>query len=203
MVSTPEQPTSALSVFDEAYATRTAPWVIGEPQPAIVTLEREGWVRGTVLDVGCGTGEHTIISARWAMTSTAWIPRPGQSSRPAPTPRPATSRFTSRSPMRSLWAMARLRHRHRQRVVPHFRRRRPRPVCAQSALRLPVGARVHVLALSDTGPGFGPPRSARHSANDGYWRTCALHSIEAQPSATSTREHFTAGSASSLTYPHG
>ena len=60
MVSTPEQPTSALSVFDEAYATRTAPWVIGEPQPAIVTLEREGWVRGTVLDVGCGTGEHTI-----------------------------------------------------------------------------------------------------------------------------------------------
>jgi SAM-dependent methyltransferase len=60
MASTPEQPTPALSVFDDAYASRTAPWVIGEPQPAIVTLERGGWVRGKVLDVGCGTGEHTI-----------------------------------------------------------------------------------------------------------------------------------------------
>jgi SAM-dependent methyltransferase len=34
--------------------------VIGEPQPAIVALERSGWIRGSVLDPGCGTGEHTI-----------------------------------------------------------------------------------------------------------------------------------------------
>src|SRR2546423_853223 len=60
MASTPAQPTPGLSVFDDAYASRTAPWVIGEPQPAIVALEHEGWVRGKVLDVGCGTGEHAI-----------------------------------------------------------------------------------------------------------------------------------------------
>ncbi|HEY2205257.1 MAG TPA: class I SAM-dependent methyltransferase [Pseudonocardia sp.] len=47
--------------FDEAYAGGTAPWVIGEPQPAVVALERDGLIRGRVLDAGCGTGEHTIL----------------------------------------------------------------------------------------------------------------------------------------------
>ncbi|WP_375372708.1 MULTISPECIES: hypothetical protein [unclassified Mycolicibacterium] len=28
-------PTPTHSLFDEAYESRTAPWVIGEPQPAI------------------------------------------------------------------------------------------------------------------------------------------------------------------------
>ena len=55
--------TSASSRFDEFYRTTTPPWVIGEPQPAIVQLERAGLIRGTVLDVGCGTGEHTILLA--------------------------------------------------------------------------------------------------------------------------------------------
>lgn len=52
--------TPSRAVFDEAYTSRTAPWVIGEPQPAIIALERAGWIRGSVLDPGCGTGEHTI-----------------------------------------------------------------------------------------------------------------------------------------------
>lgn len=52
------------SVFDSAYETQSAPWVIGEPQPAIVDLERHGWIRGAVLDLGCGSGEHTIHLCR-------------------------------------------------------------------------------------------------------------------------------------------
>ncbi|MBU8812085.1 class I SAM-dependent methyltransferase [Mycolicibacterium goodii] len=56
--------TPTRELFDEAYESGTAPWVIGEPQPAIVELERAGRFRGRVLDVGCGAGEHTILLTR-------------------------------------------------------------------------------------------------------------------------------------------
>ena len=53
------------TAFNTFYSQDVAPpWVIGEPQPAVVTLERAGWVSGTVLDAGCGTGENTILLAR-------------------------------------------------------------------------------------------------------------------------------------------
>ncbi|MGB8995933.1 MAG: class I SAM-dependent methyltransferase [Pseudonocardiaceae bacterium] len=61
---TAEKTTASRATFDEAYASGTAPWVIGEPQPAIIVLERSGWIRGRVLDAGCGTGEHTIHLTR-------------------------------------------------------------------------------------------------------------------------------------------
>lgn len=56
--------TPTFSLFDDAYKTGTAPWVIGEPQPAVVELEKTGLLRGAILDVGCGAGEHTILLAR-------------------------------------------------------------------------------------------------------------------------------------------
>jgi len=45
--------------FDSAYRG-TPPWDIGRPQPAIERLADNGQITGLVLDVGCGTGEHTI-----------------------------------------------------------------------------------------------------------------------------------------------
>lgn len=38
-----------------------APWDIGEPQPALVELERAGRLRSDVLDAGCGLGENTLF----------------------------------------------------------------------------------------------------------------------------------------------
>jgi SAM-dependent methyltransferase len=59
------EPVSATASWDSAYRSRSAPWLIDQPQPAIVALERDGWIRGSVLDVGCGAGEHTIhLTAR-------------------------------------------------------------------------------------------------------------------------------------------
>ncbi|MEV0292054.1 class I SAM-dependent methyltransferase [Nocardia sp. NPDC050710] len=56
--------TQAPEFWNIVYDNDTAPWVIGEPQPAIVALERAGWIRGRVLDPGTGAGEHTIALTR-------------------------------------------------------------------------------------------------------------------------------------------
>ncbi|MBF6131502.1 class I SAM-dependent methyltransferase [Nocardia otitidiscaviarum] len=54
----------SVETWNAVYDNDTAPWVIGEPQPAIVALERAGWIRGRVLDPGSGAGEHTILLTR-------------------------------------------------------------------------------------------------------------------------------------------
>ncbi|MBF6331597.1 class I SAM-dependent methyltransferase [Nocardia transvalensis] len=53
--------TETAEFWNTVYDNDTAPWVIGEPQQAIVALERDGMIGGRVLDPGCGAGEHTIL----------------------------------------------------------------------------------------------------------------------------------------------
>lgn len=51
-----------MGFFETAYEG-TPPWDIGRPQAAVVELERAGDIVGSVLDVGCGTGEHALYLA--------------------------------------------------------------------------------------------------------------------------------------------
>jgi len=51
-----------VSFFDAAYEG-TPPWDIGRPQAEFVRLAESGEIRGKVLDVGCGTGEHSLFLA--------------------------------------------------------------------------------------------------------------------------------------------
>lgn len=48
--------------FDTAYEGRP-PWDLGRPQRAIVELAEAGRIVGSVLDAGCGTGEHALYLA--------------------------------------------------------------------------------------------------------------------------------------------
>jgi SAM-dependent methyltransferase len=54
-----------------AYAEGSAPpWDIGHPQPAFLALARSGELRGRVLDIGCGTGEHALMAAGLGLDAT-------------------------------------------------------------------------------------------------------------------------------------
>ncbi|WP_435156873.1 class I SAM-dependent methyltransferase [Haladaptatus sp. DFWS20] len=48
--------------FDEAYAG-TPPWDIGRPQSAVQSVFESRSFEGSVLDIGCGTGENSLFLA--------------------------------------------------------------------------------------------------------------------------------------------
>jgi SAM-dependent methyltransferase len=49
-------------LFEQMYQGQ-APWDTGRPQPAIIKLAEAAQIRGSVLDVGCGTGENLLYLA--------------------------------------------------------------------------------------------------------------------------------------------
>jgi cyclopropane fatty-acyl-phospholipid synthase-like methyltransferase len=51
-----------MGFFNAAY-TGTPPWDIGRPQGEFVRLAKAGEIKGSVLDVGCGTGENALFLA--------------------------------------------------------------------------------------------------------------------------------------------
>jgi cyclopropane fatty-acyl-phospholipid synthase-like methyltransferase len=52
-----------MDFFESAYRGGTPPWDIGHPQKEFVELARRGEITGSVLDIGCGTGEHALFFA--------------------------------------------------------------------------------------------------------------------------------------------
>jgi len=57
------------AVFHRSYEGETpAPWDIGKPQPVMEDAVDRGWIRGRVLDVGCGTGENALHFAARGMS---------------------------------------------------------------------------------------------------------------------------------------
>ena len=59
-----------MTSWEDAYKT-APPWDVGRPQPAFVGLIRAGELnRGSVLDVGCGTGENALYFAEKGFSAT-------------------------------------------------------------------------------------------------------------------------------------
>jgi SAM-dependent methyltransferase len=164
--------------FDDTYANGSPPWVIGEPQPAIVDLERDGAFRGAVLDAGCGAGEHTILLAGlgYDVVGVDFAPHAVELARSNAAARGVDARFEvadalafEAAPRFDTVIDSALFHvfdaADRRRYVDSLR-----GVCRP-------GAVVHVLALSDAGRGFGPQVSeadVRGAFTDGW----ALEALE-------------------------
>jgi SAM-dependent methyltransferase len=55
--------------FESIYAGTPA-WDIGRPQPAFTDLADAGALRGRLLDIGCGTGEHALLAAGIGLDAT-------------------------------------------------------------------------------------------------------------------------------------
>ncbi|WP_111509703.1 class I SAM-dependent methyltransferase [Mycobacterium kyogaense] len=158
--------TPPLSQFENFYSSQTPPWVIDEPQPAVVALADAGHIRGRVLDVGCGTGEHTIYLARLGhdVLGVDGAPTAIDIARRHAAERGVAAQFAvgdafdlsailGDGPLVDTVLDSALFHvfddADRQRYVRSLGRA-TRP-----------GALVHVLALSDAGRGFGPQVTAR------------------------------------------
>jgi SAM-dependent methyltransferase len=164
--------TPTLSRFDDAYKARTAPWVIGEPQPAIVELQRAGWIHSKVLDIGCGTGEHTILLTRlgYDVLGIDFAPHAVEQARANAAAQGVDARFEvadamnlAAEPGYQTIVDSALFHifddADRARYVSSL----------HTAVR--PGGLVHVLALSDAGRGFGPQVSEtviREAFGDGW-----------------------------------
>ncbi|MDQ2638144.1 MAG: class I SAM-dependent methyltransferase [Actinomycetota bacterium] len=148
--------TPTLSLFDDAYKAGTAPWVIGQPQPAIVGLEQTGLIRGEVLDVGCGAGEHTILltSLGYKVLGVDYAPSAVAYARSNAEDKGVDARFEVADAMD-------LGDNRYDTIVDsalfHIFDEADRTRYVRSlhaACR--AGGLVHVLALSDRGRGFGP-----------------------------------------------
>ena len=164
--------TPAISRFDEFYKTTTPPWVIGEPQPAIVELERAGLIGGKVLDVGCGTGEHTILltGLGYSVVGVDFAPEAVEPARRNAEAKGVDARFEVADAM-NLPGEPRYDTIVDSALFHIFDDTdRPKYVASlHKACR--TGGVVHVLALSDAGRGFGPEVSGetiRDAFTDGW-----------------------------------
>jgi SAM-dependent methyltransferase len=149
--------TPARDRFNDAYETHTAPWVIGEPQPAIVALEQAGALRGTILDVGCGLGEHTILltALDYDALGVDYAPTAIAQARANAAAKGVSARFEVADAM-DLGTDPRYDTILDSALFHIFGDEdRPRYVASLHDVLKPGGL-LHVLALSDAGRGFGP-----------------------------------------------
>lgn len=150
--------TSARDTFNSFYENGTPPWVIGEPQPAIVALEKTGLIKGKVLDIGCGLGEHTILLSRlgYDVLGVDYAPKAVEQARANAEAKGVDARFEVADAM-NLTAEPGYETILDSALFHVFGDDADRARYVASLHRaVRPGGLVHVLALSDSGRGFGP-----------------------------------------------
>ena len=167
--------------FEEMYAG-APPWDIGRPQPAFLRLAEAGQLRGRVLDVGCGTGEHALMAARLG------LPTVGIDAAPTAIERAAEKAKARNLAVRfQVWNALKLRDLGEQfdtvldsGLLHVFDdAERARFVDALRAV-VPPGGRYYLLCFSDQQPGdLGPRRLSQEEIRACFATGWRVDSIEA------------------------
>ncbi|MGN6129311.1 MAG: class I SAM-dependent methyltransferase [Nocardioidaceae bacterium] len=149
--------------FDAAYASGRPPWDIGRPQSAFLELVDHARLRGRVLDVGCGSGEHALLAAASGLDATGVDAAPTaiEIARAKATERRLQARFLTWDAL-ELAALGESFDTVLDCGLFHVfdDDERPRFVEALRAV-VPPGGRYHMLCFSDLEPGDWGPRRVR------------------------------------------
>jgi cyclopropane fatty-acyl-phospholipid synthase-like methyltransferase len=167
--------------FDALYAG-TPPWDIGRPQPAFLELARTGALQGRVLDVGCGTGEHTLMAAARGLGATGIDAAP--SAIAAARAKALERRVSARFLVWNALDLGSLDERFDTVLDSGLFHvfgddDRSRFVESLAAVTDP-GARYHMMCFSDRQPGdWGPRRVSQTEIRSSFARGWRVESIEA------------------------
>ncbi len=181
--SPPEgRPTRPLHDFDAIYASEKPPaWDIGRPQPAFDRLAKAGDLVGTVLDAGCGTGEHALLAASLGhdVLGVDLSPTAIELATTKATERDVEARFLVADAL----LLGDLGERFDTvldcglfHVLDDSERQR---YVASLAVVIPQGGRLHMLCFSDRQPGdWGPRRVAPDEIRAAFCDGWEVESIE-------------------------
>ena len=159
-----------MDFFNSAYHG-TPPWDIGRPQKEFVELVRKGEITGSVLDIGCGTGEHALFFAAeghevWGIDSAPLAIQKAQEKAAA---RGLPVHFLVQDAL-NLARLNRTFDTATDSGLFHTLSDEDRPLFAGSlSAVLPPGGTYFMLCFSDREPdGYGPRRISRKEIEDTF-----------------------------------
>jgi ubiquinone/menaquinone biosynthesis C-methylase UbiE len=156
--------------FDEMYAG-VPPWDIGRAQPEVVRIIEAGGFSGTVIDIGCGTGENALeLSSRgFDVLGVDASPRAIEMAKTKASERGLSAKFLVADAL-SLEALDRRFRTALDCGLFHVFEDLERPsYVASLASVLKPGGVLHLLCFSDRQPGsFGPRRVSQQELVDAF-----------------------------------
>jgi SAM-dependent methyltransferase len=146
--------------FSERYATGEIPWDIGRAQSEFVRLFEAGEITGSVLDVGCGTGENALFLAGHGIEVTGidFVPQAIRKARAKAEQRGLKARFEEGDAL-NLQLGGKKFDTVIDSGVFHVFSDADRPGYVQNIVSaLKPGGRLHILCWSNLEPGDEGPR---------------------------------------------